>query len=129
MAAAPSTTVSLLVCVLGYGVFCASCIALTVNWRQRALLLWALPVIGSGLALGRARGETPDLLLFGFGGCLAALSFLLFFPRGKRKELNRRKAAGENIPDKEYEPPTWVNWTTVGAILAWIVFTLILFRG
>jgi len=127
MAAAPSTAVSYLVFILGFGVFCASYIALTVNWKQRSVLLGMLPVLGCGLAAGRVRGESLDLLLFGLGGSLAVLSFFLFFPRGKRKELNRRKAAGENIPDKEYEPPRWVVWTTVGGVLAWIAFTLIVF--
>ncbi|MCX4795250.1 MULTISPECIES: hypothetical protein [unclassified Streptomyces] len=129
MAAAPSTAVSSLAFILGYGVFCASYIALTVNWKQRSLLLWILPVLGGGLALGRVRGETLNLLLFGFGGCITALAFCLFFPRGKRKEANRRIAAGENVPEKEYEPPQWVVWTSVGGILAWIVFTFIIFRS
>ncbi|MFF4824301.1 MULTISPECIES: hypothetical protein [unclassified Streptomyces] len=128
MAAAPSTAVSSLVFILGYLVFSACYIALTVDWKQRSVLLWMLPVVGAGLALGRARGESMNLLLFGLGGCIAVLSFFLFFPRGKRKELNRRKAAGENIPDKEYEPPQWVVWTTVTGILAWIVVTFIIFR-
>ncbi|WP_207312911.1 hypothetical protein [Streptomyces nodosus] len=88
-----------------------------------------LPALGSGLALGRARGESMDALLFMLGGTVAAISFPLFFPRGRRKELNRRKAAGENVLDKEYEPPQWVNWTTAGGIVAWVVFSFILFRS
>jgi hypothetical protein len=35
-----------------------------------------------------------DVLLFMFGGCIAAISFPLFFPRGRRKELNRPESGG-----------------------------------
>ncbi|MBQ1089532.1 hypothetical protein [Streptomyces sp. B93] len=124
-----SRELALVVFVLGAAVFALSYYAVTVNWKQRTPLLWALiPLIG-GISLGLGKGEPLNMLLFSLGGGLALLSLMLYFPRGRRKELNRRKAAGEKIESKEYEPPSWVVWTMLVGVIAWGCLSFVLYSG
>jgi hypothetical protein len=124
-----SRELALVVFVLGAAVFALSYYAVTVNWRQRTPLLWVIiPLIG-GISLGLAKGESLNMILFSLGGGLALLSLMFFFPRGRRKELNRRKAAGEKIESKEYEPPSWVVWAMLVGVLAWVCLSYFLYSG
>jgi hypothetical protein len=70
-----------------------------------------------------------EVALVAFAVGTALLSLMLLFPRGRRKELNRRKAAGEEIDSKEYEPPSWVVWTMLVGVMAWAGLSFSLFGG
>ncbi|MET9859518.1 hypothetical protein ABZY93_09350 [Streptomyces smyrnaeus] len=112
---------------LGGAVFSISYCAVTVTWKQRTPLLWILIPLAGGIGTGLFKGEPLNMILFSLGGGLALLTLMLFFPRGRRKELNRRKAAGETIESKEYEPPSWVVWTIVVGVLAWACLSYFLY--
>ncbi|MFD6948996.1 hypothetical protein A6A08_02860 [Nocardiopsis sp. TSRI0078] len=114
---------------LGAAVLSLSHCAVTVDWRQRTTLLWVLIPLAGGVGTGLFKGEPPNMILFTLGGALALLSLMLFFPWGRRKELNRRKAAGETIGPKEYEPPSWVVWTMLVGVIAWACLSYFLYGG
>ncbi|GFH38417.1 hypothetical protein [Streptomyces pacificus] len=124
-----SRELALVVFVLGTAVFALSYYAVTVNWKQRTPLLWVVIPLAGGISLGLAKGEPLNMLLFSLGGGLAMLSLMFFFPRGRRKELNRRKAAGETIESNEYEPPSSVVWTILVGVLAWVCLSYFLYSG
>ncbi|GAA1155351.1 hypothetical protein GCM10009654_08700 [Streptomyces hebeiensis] len=115
--------------ILSYAFFSLIYIMLTVTWGQRAVLLWILIPLGGGIGIGLGKGESIDLLLFSFSGAFFMLPLLLLLPRGKRKELNRREAAGEKVDWKEGEPPTWAVWTFTCAICLWAVVSFIVTGG
>jgi hypothetical protein len=69
------------------------------------------------------------MILFTLGGALSLLPLILFFPRGGRKEPNRRKAAGETVESKEYEPPSWAVWTVLVGVVAWARLSYFLYSG
>jgi hypothetical protein len=112
---------------LGAAVFAVTYYAVTVDWRQRTPLLWILIPLAGGIAAGLGKGDPLHMILFSLGGSLALLSLMLVFPWGRRKELNRRKAAGETIESKEYEPPTWVPWVILVGVIAWVCFSYFLY--
>ncbi|GAA0907825.1 hypothetical protein [Streptomyces thermoalcalitolerans] len=124
-----SSEVALVAFVVGMAVFALVYCAVTVNWRQRAPLVWILLPLAGGIGIGLFKGESLDMILFSLGGAMALLSLMLLFPWGRRKELNRRKAAGEKIDSKEYEPPSWVVGTLLVGILAWTGLSFALFGG
>lgn len=124
-----SSAVALVAFVVGMAVFALVYCAVTVNWRQRKPLLWILVPLAGGIGIGLFKGESLDMILFSLGGGMALLSLMLLFPWGRRKELNRRKAAGEKIDSKEYEPPSWVVWVLLIGIMAWIGLSFALFGG
>ncbi|MFF5564525.1 hypothetical protein ACFY7Z_02860 [Streptomyces sp. NPDC012623] len=118
-----------LVFTLGIAVFALSYISLTVTWGQRSPLLWMLIPLVGGIGIGLGKGESIDVLLFSLGGFFLMLPFLLLLPRGKRKELNRREAAGEKVDWQEAAPPTWAVLVFAGVACLWAVFSFIATGG
>ncbi|MER7997590.1 hypothetical protein [Streptomyces sp. NPDC095613] len=115
--------------ILGYAIFAVTYIQLTVTWSQRTVLLWTLIPLSGGVGIGLGKGESTDVLLFSLGGAFALLPFLLLLPRGKRKELNRREAAGEKVDWNEAAPPTWAGWVYICVVLLWSAFSFIATGG
>ncbi|WP_248503653.1 hypothetical protein [Streptomyces sp. D2-8] len=69
------------------------------------------------------------MVLFSLGGTMALAALGGFYPPGRVRALNRRKAAGEEVDPKEFEPSQRVTWVTVTAIIAWICVSYALFGG
>ncbi|MBV2365913.1 hypothetical protein ACFPZ0_11725 [Streptomonospora nanhaiensis] len=125
----PPAALAVAVFVLGAAAFSLGYCAVTVTWRQRAPLLWAVLPPAAGIGGGVAQGEPAHMILFSLGGALAMLSLTLFASRRGLRELNRRSAAGERIGAKEYEPAPWAVWTTVAGVTAWACLSFVLFSG
>ncbi|MEV7427276.1 MULTISPECIES: hypothetical protein [unclassified Streptomyces] len=118
-----------LVFALGIAVFALAYIMLTVTWGQRSVLLWMLIPLTGGIGLGLGKGESIDVLLFSLGGCFFMLAALMAFPRGRRRELYRREAAGEKVDWQEAAPPTWAVWVFTCTVCLWAVFSFVATGG
>ncbi|MFJ1644161.1 hypothetical protein [Streptomyces sp. NPDC088258] len=118
-----------LVFVLGITVFALVYLFLTVTLAQRSVLVWMLIPLLGGIGAGLSKGESIDALLFSLGGFFLMFPFLLLLPRGRRRELNRREAAGEKVDWQEAAPPTWAVLVFAGAVCLWGVFSFVAVGG
>jgi hypothetical protein len=125
----PSHALVLLLSGLSIAFFALSYCAVTVNWRQRAPLLWMFLPLSGGVGIGLAKGESLDMVLFSLGGAMTLAALGGFYPPRRVRALNRRKAAGEEVDPKEFEPSQRVTWVTVTVITAWICVSYALFGG
>lgn len=125
----PSHEVVLLVFALGMLIFGLMFCAVTVNWRQRTLLIWMLIPLCGGIGIGLNKGESLDQLLFSLGGGIPLLGLIMFVPPSRLRDYYRRKAAGENPDQKDYEPPQWTIWTGVSALIVWCVISFSIIGG